>query len=217
MVAIFGIAGACRREELTNLDVADVQAEESHLLVVIRETKTYKPRNFAIVALPDLPVKPMEIFQKYVALRPADMKSTRFFFKLTNGKACQQNVGINSIGKVPCDIATYLGLEEPKQYTGHSFQRSSASWLADSGADKDTIMRHGGWSSATVAEGYVESSEGNKKRIAAQIFGSENSVNKPPAKQAQVEKAEISVATEAQPILKFENCSSCTININFNK
>ena len=118
---------------------------------------------------------------------------------------------------MPCDIATYLGLEEPEQYTGHSFRRSSASWLADSGADKDTIMWHGSWSSSTVAEGYVESSEGNKKRIAAQIFGSENSDNKPPAKQARIEKAEICVATEAQPILKFENCSSCTIHINFNK
>ena len=62
MVVIFGIAGACQREELTNLDVADVRAEESHLLVIIRETKTYKPQNFVIVALPDLSVKPMEIF-----------------------------------------------------------------------------------------------------------------------------------------------------------
>lgn len=32
-------------------------------------------------------------------------------------------------------------------------------------------MRHGGWKSSTVAEGYVEQSVGNKKRIANQILG----------------------------------------------
>ena len=115
---------------------------------------------------------------------------------------------------IPRDIATFLKLEEPERYTGHSFRRSSASWLADGGADKDTIMRHGGWKSATVAEGYVETSEGNKKQIAAQIFG-ENSGNSP-AKVAKIE-CSASKDVDSVPVLKFDHCTGCTININFNK
>ena len=66
----------------------------------------------------------------------------------------------------------------------------------------------------------METSEGNKKRIAGQIFG-ENLAN-PPAKVAKLERSSVSVTKEggessSAPVLKFENCNSCTIHINFNK
>jgi hypothetical protein len=54
-------------------------------------------------------------------------------------------------------------------YTGHTFRRTSATLLADSGADLLTLKRHGGWKSNTVAEGYVEDSVCQKKRIGQQI------------------------------------------------
>jgi hypothetical protein len=83
--------------------------------------------------------------------------------KYGNGEGVQQDMGIN--------------------ITGHSFQQSSASWLADSGTDKDTIMRH---ESSTLVEGYVETSEWNKKYMAGQIVG--ENVGNPPAKVARIEQ-----------------------------
>ena len=187
-------------------------------MVTIPDTKTHKPRSFAVIKVPGNPIDPVAAIRKYHDLRPKEMKSTRFFFKYVNGKASANVVGVNIIGKVPVDIATFLKLENPEEYTGHAFRRSSASWMANNGADKDTIMRHGGWKSSGVAEGYIETSRENKKRIAAQIFG--ENIGNPPAKIAKIEKVaseSVTVTSDSLPTLKFENCTSCTININFNK
>jgi len=67
-------------------------------------------------------------------------------------------VGIHSFGSMPSKIAIFLKLENPTQYTGHCFRRSSATVLAGHGADITTLKRHGGWKSTTVAEGYIEHS-----------------------------------------------------------
>lgn len=60
-------------------------------------------------------------------------------------------------------------------YTGHCYRRTSASLLADSGADILTLKRHGGWKSSTVAEGYVEDSITNKIKISKCILTGESS------------------------------------------
>ena len=66
---------------------------------------------------------------------------------------------------MPCQIATFLKLDQPRLYTGHCFQRLSAS-ISDTGADFAEIERHGGWKSATVAEGYIDNSVQNRIKIA---------------------------------------------------
>ena len=73
---------------------------------------------------------------------------------------------------MPKTIASYLKLADPESYTGHSFRRSSATLLADSGADLVTLKQHGGWKSSTVAEGYVEDSFNQKKKVCQQITSS---------------------------------------------
>ncbi|XP_026331776.1 hemicentin-1-like [Hyposmocoma kahamanoa] len=70
---------------------------------------------------------------------------------------------------MPKEIAKFLNLPDPDLYTGHSFRRTSATLLADSGADLLTLKRHGGWRSSTVAESYVEDSVRNKSNICTQI------------------------------------------------
>lgn len=53
--------------------------------------------------------------------------------------------------------------------TGHSFRRSSATFLANSGATIERLMRHGRWSSMKIAERYVDSSL-EYKRDTGNIF-----------------------------------------------
>jgi integrase len=210
--------------------LSDVVIAESHILVNIRETKNYKPRSFAIIGLPNSLVKPYELVMKYLSFRPLDFTPTRFFFQYHKGKALRQLVGLNLIRKIPSNIASFLHLNNLEKYTGHSFRRSSASWLANAGADKDTIMRHGGWRSATVAEGYVETSIGCKKRIAAQIFTFEE--NAPPEKIIKLNNSEnvenitkvsdsknmstvnVGMSAGNMPTLNFNSCSNVTVNIN---
>lgn len=80
---------------------------------------------------------------------------------------------------MPCKIANYLKLPNATTYTGHSFRRTSATLLADSGANMTTIKRHGGWKSSTVAEGYIADSIENKAKTCELIFNTVNSSDKP--------------------------------------
>jgi hypothetical protein len=97
----------------------------------------------------------LEIFRTYFSLRPSPIEITRFFLGFRNGKCTRQAVGINTIGGVPKKIADFLNLPNSSNYTGHCFRRTSATLLADAGADITVLKRHGGWRSNTVAEGYI--------------------------------------------------------------
>jgi len=156
---IFGIQGACRKHELCDLTVDNIFDKGDMVLVKIPKTKNDKPRSFIITE--DF----YQIYKKYVALRPSDVESKRFFFNFKKGKCSKQVIGINTIANFPKIVATYLKLEKPENYTSHTFRRTSATLLADSGASILDIQRQGGWKSSTVAASYVEDSLGNKKKL----------------------------------------------------
>lgn len=100
------------------------------------------------------------------------------------------------------DIAQYLNLPDANLYTGHAFRRTSATLLADSGADITTLKRHGGWRSSNVAEGYIENSVDNKLKIGKQIA---KSINVKPQEPTEFSSStfqsglNVPVNTEPQP------------------
>ncbi|XP_069670903.1 uncharacterized protein [Periplaneta americana] len=155
VVMIMGIAGACRRDEITNLTIDDIEDRGSVVVVNIPNTKTKISRTFTIIDNPDEEVHFLDIFRKYVNLRPINAASRRFFHRFSNGKCTNQVVGMNSIGRVPSNIAKFLNLNDPDSYTGRAFRRTSATLLANTGADILALKRHGGWKSSTVTERYV--------------------------------------------------------------
>ncbi|XP_026321650.1 uncharacterized protein LOC113231544 [Hyposmocoma kahamanoa] len=160
---IFGVTGACRRQELSEVTAKDVETHGQMLLIKINNTKNKVPRSFAIHG-------PFyDIVKKYEALRTDKAKSDRFFQNYQKGRCVAQPIDINKFGAMPKEIAKFLNLPDPDLYTGHSFRRTSATLLADSGADLLTLKRHGGWRSSTVAESYVEDSVRNKSNICTQI------------------------------------------------
>lgn len=170
---IVGVFGACRRVELVDLSVDDIEYIENknEIKIDVPKTKNKIARQFVIDRGADPDVNFVEIFRKYAALRPANTQLKRFFMCYRNGKCVNQPIGINTIGGYPQKIASFLKLPYPEKYTGHCFRRTSASFLADSGVNISIIKRHGGWKSDRVAEGYVENSLNNKRRIAANIIG----------------------------------------------
>ena len=111
VVAIFGLNGACRGSELTNLTTDDVEKHGNMLLVKLTETSK-KIRSFTISG------DYFDIVQRYQALRPHRCWTKRFFLKYLNGKCSQQPIGKNKIASMPKLIAQYLKLPEPKLYTG---------------------------------------------------------------------------------------------------
>lgn len=128
-----------------------------------------------------------------------------------------------------CDYR-YLKLDNANLYTGHSFRRTSATLLADSGANITAIKRHGGWLSDKVAEGYIEESVGNKRKIGKMITSSiqlnsiesnENSGQGQVAKNPQLEtvtsKIHDEITTEKMFDVKkpvsvvLSNCTNCNV------
>ncbi|KAJ8974798.1 hypothetical protein NQ317_007638 [Molorchus minor] len=158
VVAVMGILGACRREELCQMSLNNIEDLGNTLVVNILDSKTRVSRTFTVITETYI-----DLYRKSLALRPAHVNHQRLFIKYTSNKCTIQPVGINIFGKMPF---RFLKLPNSELYTGHCFRRTSASLLADSGATLCTIKRHGGWKSSSVAEGYLENSLENKKWIA---------------------------------------------------
>lgn len=127
-MAIFGISGACRRQELSAILTDDIQDAGNVLIITIRESNNKLPRTFTVVDNKDK-TSFLHIYRKYASLRPPQTNHKRFFLFYRNDKCTQQQVGINQFGKIPSLIATFLNVPQPDAYTGHCFRRSSASLL----------------------------------------------------------------------------------------
>ncbi|XP_063920331.1 uncharacterized protein LOC135135240 [Zophobas morio] len=165
---IFGVAGALRRAELTNMSTDDIEDRSAVLIIRVPDTKTKICRTF----IGDTEeINLLEVYRKYALLRPTHTGHKRFFVNYRHETRSTQVVGINTIGKIPSLIAEYLDLKNPAEYTGHAFRRSSATFLADARADILQLKRHGGWRSTSTAETYVEDSIQNKVKTANQILG----------------------------------------------
>lgn len=173
VIVIFALQGACRRAELCNIILDDITDSGSLLVVTLKYTKTKKKRIFTITD--DL--NGYQLYQKYIRLRPTHVNHNRLFIHYANGKCTIQSIGINTIAKIPAKIATFLNLPNASEYTGHCLRRTSATLLADSGADIMTLKRHGGWKSSNVAESYIEESIQNKCKISKQIFKEATTLN----------------------------------------
>lgn len=160
------------------------------MLVTIPNTKTKITRKFVIDG------EFRQIVAKYESLRPPNVNSDRFFLNYQSGKCTNQVIGKNKFGNMPKQIAGFLQLPDSNLYTGHSFRRTSATLLADGGADLLTLKRHGGWTSNATAEGYVEDSTTNKQKIAKMITSSINlqqstskaSLEIPPVKRQKIDE-----------------------------
>ncbi|KAJ8980654.1 hypothetical protein NQ317_017580 [Molorchus minor] len=190
---ILGIAGACRTDELVNLTVDDIEDVGSSLIVKIPNTKTKITRIFVVTDVGNM----LELFRKYLALRPPHVKHKRLFCTTK-----QENpVGKNTMEKIPSVVASYLKLPDVACYTGHCLRRSSETLLADAGVDITTIKRHAGWKSTTVAEGYVENSIENKTKIANQVLV--GTTTSPITKTVNVSESNI------PSNINFENCTNC--------
>jgi integrase len=177
VVLIIGITGACRRQELLNLKLNDVEDLGEFMKIMLPITKTKVPREFTVTKGHFKDLNLVDMVRKYATLRPSHTPHARFFINYKKGRCTVQPVGINTFGGLPSKIANFLELPSAKEYTGHCFRRTSASLLANAGADMSVIKRHGALKSSNVAEGYVDDSLENKKKICKLLVGGEDQEN----------------------------------------
>ncbi|XP_063370647.1 uncharacterized protein LOC134658972 [Cydia amplana] len=121
VAVIFGIMGACRRQELYNLKAKDVIDSHNTLTVRIVNCNTNQiDRKFTISG------PYYDICKKYMDLRPRAAKINNcFFLRYFDGRCHGQKVGINKFGAMGTVVAKELKLSNPELYTGHCFKRTS--------------------------------------------------------------------------------------------
>lgn len=224
---MIGISGACRKLELTKLKLDDIKTEGNLYVIRLYQPKTKRPKFFTVGG------EFTKFVRNYINLRPKNCTTDRLFLAMRNSKCINQIIGENTFAQYPKKIAKYLKLENPETYTGHSFWRSSATLVADSGANITTLKRLSDWKSAKVAEGYIEESVKNKAKIgkiiesAVNLSTSSTSVETSDEQETSqivkrqktenlinIESTFSSTAVTSShntPIFKFENC---TVTIN---
>lgn len=149
VVLVIAVAGACRTDELCNMLLKDVDIRDDIIIINIPTSKNGSSRKFVIIEQAWI-----QVVKKYVENRPTP-EMLRFFIGFRGNKPIRQNIGHNTISKMPKQIAKFLNLPNLDGFTGHSFRRTSATILAENGGDLLTLKQHGGWKSSTVAEGYI--------------------------------------------------------------
>lgn len=117
------------------------------IVVRIPESKTYTAKLFPILSKTSI-----GIIRRYIALRPTNSPTARFFILQRGNRCFGQPIGKNTIALMPRRIASFLNLENPNSYTGHSFRRSSTTMAADAGATLEEMKRFYYWKSNTVVE-----------------------------------------------------------------
>lgn len=132
VVLIIGIAGACRRDELTKLCTKDVVDTGDYIRIDIVDSKSDNSRQFVITENFMNNSNLLALIRKYMSLRTVRVHD-RFFVGYRSGKCTSQPVGVNTIGAIPKKIAKYLGLQDVEYYTGHCFRRSSPKLLSEFG------------------------------------------------------------------------------------
>lgn len=118
----------------------------------------------------------------------------------TIGMFKPQAMGKNTIAKIPCQIATFLNLENAETFTGHSFRRSSATLFADAGATSIDLKKHLNWKSDSVVMRYVNQSSNQKLNMSSLISGESSATSI--TEKKQVEK-----------VVNMSNCTNVVINI----
>lgn len=143
VVAIIGLFGACRVEELYKLRITDVEDRGAAMIVSVTDAKDKVDRSFCITDN-ECGVSFLEIIREYLRLRPKNLCHDKFFLTYRNESCINQPVGINALYKMPKIIADYLKLDNPEQYSGHCFRRSAQTMLVKYGTVLNTVKRGGG-------------------------------------------------------------------------
>ncbi|XP_045460633.1 uncharacterized protein LOC123688170 [Harmonia axyridis] len=94
VVVVFGIAGACRICEISQVTLDDIEDSGKLLIVKLKQTKNDVNRRFVVTE------EYIKYYRMYIALRPAAAKDRRLFYAYRNGKCINQVVGKNQFYKV---------------------------------------------------------------------------------------------------------------------
>ncbi|XP_022902822.1 uncharacterized protein [Onthophagus taurus] len=141
VLLVFGIAGGCPPVELKNIMTHHIEDTDSILIIKVPVNKSGNMRTFLITerTFSTNKTNSIALYRKYLLLRPKHIKHDYLFISYSENKCTPKRVGIQTIEKIPAQIALFLNLENYNNYTSHVFCRTSALLLAkgDAGLEAD--------------------------------------------------------------------------------
>jgi len=165
-------------------------------------------------------------FGAYENSLPAVLREGRMWktWSFRNNKYHNTPVGKSFISEVPKRVATFLK-KDPDIFTGHTWRRTSATIVANSGLSLLELKQHGRWKSDCVAQGYVENSDVAKEKAASALAPKSNKRPAEPdeheaKRRRKDEKDENESSGEYEKLLSFQGVSEVVIHnltVNVNK
>ena len=132
MLAYFG---GLRHVELMDLKIEKMVKNNDGMLVTQCWLKQRSEKQETKFLVPnDGPVNFAAVIDDYLNVIKSSLGhfTGGVFFKGTPAAHADQPMGKNLVSKVPCEMATVLGLDNPVSFTFHSIRRSSATAAANS-------------------------------------------------------------------------------------
>eukprot|EP01038_Epipyxis_sp_PR26KG_P015728 gene15728-21291_t len=171
LVIAIGIYGFQRRTEVTNLLFENFKFQPDCILVEFFRAKAKNgPKKLSKFCITDELTRGL-ISQYWNLFKNDEARTGRFFRKINAGmKPTLQNIGINKIGSFSVEMAKWLQLKNPEEYSSHAMRRTAATLLADSGCSVMELKAAGGWKSdSIVAQSYVAESNLAKRSVASNL------------------------------------------------
>ena len=163
--------GLLRKEEILGICIKDVRLDLSENIEVDYPYPSKRnPKGFSFT----LPGWLKPTLQKYIDQLPDDMPTTNRFLRnwsnRKDGKGRVQNFGEGGITDTVKACAIWLG-KDPKNFTPHSFRRSAATALANSGISVVGLTHAGRWKSTNVAQEYIADTDIARAEVANRLDG----------------------------------------------
>jgi len=153
---LVGFAGAFRRSELVDVDVADVRLN-GKAVITVKRSKTDQEGKGQVKVIPTLADKttcPVEALKAW--LSASHIKSGAVFRQVDKwGNVREARLSAQSVALIVKAAAERAGLE-PRQFAGHSLRSGFITEAAGAGVESRDIMAQTGHKSEAVMRGYIQ-------------------------------------------------------------
>ncbi|KAF5281729.1 hypothetical protein FQR65_LT14569 [Abscondita terminalis] len=196
VILVIGISGACRKQELVNLRLENIENLNSAAVIKIPDTKTNKQRIFTITG------KFFDIYKKYSSLRPSNLHG-RFFLNYQHRKCTKQPV-VDAGGDITA-LKRHGGWQSTsvaEGYVEESLQDKIkvANTIVNTISEKEPLP-------SKLSEQFPETSKSQSDLLSTPI-------PTPPPQTSNSFSTEHNLQSFQHPV-NFVNCSNNHITINF--
>jgi len=222
---VVGIYGFLRLGELDSVNFSDFAFKEHAI-----EGKVYRKENQGAKKVSTFSITDSlsrSIMETYWALftdEERGRRDGRLFRRLTSTmKTMNQVVGRNTLSSFSKEVAKWLRKSDWEKYTSHSFRRTAATFLVESGASMPVLKVAGGWKSDSAPQGYIAESNRMRMEIATSIPIGDNEKRPEATLKAPVKSAVNGNATRPDSVpsvvhagqhqaFAFHGATNCTFN-----